>query len=137
MIELEQPHWAKTQGHSSILRIAEFQTRASTSLGTTNFLSTATVKALHQPLDIMDVIFLPQADVPKAAILLGCKGSAKATDIQTLASESVDQGLLGIVVWYASAIDGLRFEPSWDVSSSKGSVKAFQAALALFKASIQ
>ena len=78
-----------------------------------------------------------KVNVPKDAILLGCKGSAKGDDIQTLASESVDQGLLGIVVWYASAIDGLRFEPSWDVSSSKGSVKAFQAALALFKSSIQ
>ena len=131
MIELEQPHWAKTQGHSSILRIAEFQTRASTSLGTTNFQSTAPATGYH------GCYFFPQADVPKAAILLGCKGSANAADIQTLASESVDQGLLGIVVWYASAIDGLRFEPSWDVSSSKGSVKALQAAMALFKSSIQ
>ena len=77
-----------------------------------------------------------KVNVPKDAILLGCKGSAKGDDIQTLASESVDQGSLGIMVWYASVVDGLRFDPGWDVSSSEESIQAFQAAMTFLNPSI-
>ena len=77
-----------------------------------------------------------KVNVPKDAILLGCKGSAKGDDIQTLASESVDQGLLGIMVWYASVVDGLRFDPGWDVTSSEESIHAFQAATTFLNPSI-
>ena len=68
--------------------------------------------------------------------MIGCKGSAKADDIQTLADESVDQGLLGIMVWYASVVDGLRYDPGWDTSFNADSIKSFQTALAYMKSLI-
>ncbi len=72
-------------------------------------------------------------NVPTNSILLGCKGSASPQDIQTLAKESIDQDLLGIMVWYSSVIGGLKYSPSWDASSSEESIQAFVSARNLFQ----
>ena len=74
-------------------------------------------------------------DVPYQQILVGCKGSASAADIITLANESVRQDLLGIMVWYVSAKNGFQYEASWDASYSAESQQAYIDALAMFNAS--
>ena len=47
----------------------------------------------------------------------------------TLAKESVNQNLLGIMVWYCSVQDGLQYENSWDCSGSEESSGAYVEAM--------
>ena len=49
-----------------------------------------------------------------------------------LAEESVKQDLLGIMVWYASVINGLQYGVSWDVSTSENSQSGYIQALEYF-----
>jgi len=74
-----------------------------------------------------------EVDVPKPEILLGCKGSGSSNDIMKLAQESISQDLLGIMVWYCSVQDGLKYEESWDCSGSEDSKNAFVDALTYFE----
>lgn len=71
-------------------------------------------------------------DVPYKQILLGCKGSSSYNDIITLAQEAVRQDLLGIMVWYVSAVDGFQYDRSWDALENTGSQSGYIDALQLF-----
>jgi len=68
-------------------------------------------------------------NVPRSSILVGCRGSASAEDINTLAEGVVDQDLLGIMVWYCSVQNGFQYEADWDCSDSEESQEAFRKAL--------
>ena len=57
-----------------------------------------------------------QVNVPRSSILVGCRGSASAEDINTLAEGVVGQDLLGIMVWYCSVQNGFQYEADWDCS---------------------
>jgi len=72
-------------------------------------------------------------DVPTTQILVGSKGSSRKTDIMTLATESISQDLLGIMVWYCSVQEGLQYEASWDCSGSEDSANAYVEALNYLK----
>ena len=67
--------------------------------------------------------------MPTTQILVGAKGSSQATDIMKLATESVRQDLLGIMVRYCSVQEGLLYEASWDCSGSQDSANAYVEAL--------
>ena len=43
-----------------------------------------------------------QVSAPKSTILLGAKGSSSSATIMKLARASVEDDILGIMVWYAS-----------------------------------
>ncbi len=53
------------------------------------------------------------------------QGISASSDIVTLANEVVRQDLLGIMVWYASVVDGLQYDLSWDTSLDEDSQEAF------------
>ena len=72
-------------------------------------------------------------DTPYHMILLGCKGSASSASIDTLASETLRQDLLGIMVWYASVQNGFQYEGSWDASFSETSKNAYIEAMKKLK----
>ena len=69
------------------------------------------------------------SNTPYHDILLGCKGTSNPGDIDTLASEALQQDLLGIMVWYASVQNGFQYEVSWDASMSEASQSAYVAAM--------
>lgn len=73
-----------------------------------------------------------KVNVPTNAIMLGCKGSSSSRDIMTLAEESVNQNLLGIMVWYVSVVNGLQYQESWDGSINEDSIKGYVDAMAYF-----
>lgn len=73
--------------------------------------------------------FLCKVDVPTTQILVGAKGSSRRSDIMSLATESISQDLLGMMVWYCSVQDGLQYEASWDCSGSEDSANAYVEAL--------
>ena len=64
-------------------------------------------------------------DVPYNSIMVGSKGIASAEDVQTLADETQRQGLLGIMVWYSSVVNGLQYDLSWDTSEDEDSQQAY------------
>ena len=64
-------------------------------------------------------------NTPYHQILLGCKGSSGPSSIDTLASETLRQDLLGIMVWYASVQNGFQYEESWDASTNEKSQQAY------------
>merc|ERR1712141_82060 len=68
-------------------------------------------------------------DTPYHNILLGCKGSAGPSSIDTLATETLRQDLSGIMVWYASVQNGFQYEGSWDASTSEKSQQAYIEAM--------
>merc|ERR1711887_289134 len=59
-----------------------------------------------------------QVDVPRLNILAGCKGSSSSATISSLATESVRQELLGVMVWFCSVKNGLVYGHGWDCSDS-------------------
>ena len=69
------------------------------------------------------------SNTPYHGILVGCKGSARPGDIDTLADETLKQDLLGVMVWYASVQNGFQYEVSWDASTSKESQEAYIKAM--------
>jgi len=73
-----------------------------------------------------------KVDVTKTQILLGSKGSSGSATINTLAQETVNQGLLGIMVWFCSVRDGLVYGSGWDCSDSTDSQEGYVEALAYF-----
>ena len=50
-----------------------------------------------------------------------------------LAEAAVAQDLLGIMVWYASVVDGLQYELSWDASLVEDSINGYKQALQYFQ----
>ena len=68
-------------------------------------------------------------NTPYNVVLVGCKGTNSATDIEKLANESLNQDLLGIMVWYASVIDGFQYDQDWDASFDDDSKSAFVTAM--------
>ena len=66
-----------------------------------------------------------RVNVPQSAILLGCKGITTSQAIATLGQESINQNLLGVMVWYASVRNGFHYEISWDASTSANSQQAY------------
>jgi len=64
-------------------------------------------------------------NTPYHMILLGCKGSASASSVDKLASETLKQDMLGIMVWYASVENGFQYEESWDASTNEQSKQAY------------
>merc|ERR1712200_38354 len=74
-----------------------------------------------------------QVDVPRSEILLGCKGSASSSTIRKLAEASISDDLLGIMVWYASVVDGLKYQVSWDSSGVMDSEEGYVDAMELFR----
>lgn len=71
-------------------------------------------------------------DVPEQQIMLGAKGSASDGDIHTLADDAINRDLLGIMVWYVSAVGGFQYENSWDTSESPESQYAYISVMAQF-----
>ena len=64
-------------------------------------------------------------NTPYHMILLGCKGSASPSSVDKLASETLKQDMLGIMVWYASVENGFQYEESWDASTNEKSKQAY------------
>jgi len=73
-----------------------------------------------------------QVDVPRLNILAGCKGSSSSATISSLATESVRQELLGVMVWFCSVKNGLVYGHGWDCSDSKDSMEGYVAAMEYF-----
>ena len=76
------------------------------------------------------------ASAPKNVILLGAKGQSSFKDIQTMATESVEQDLLGIMVWYASIKNGFDYSVTWDASTNEDSIRGYKEAMKIFRAAI-
>ena len=73
-----------------------------------------------------------KVDVPTTQILVGAKGSSRRSDIMTLARESISQDLLGIMVWYCSVQNGLKYAETWDTTGRQDSMAGFVEAMDLF-----
>lgn len=71
---------------------------------------------------------------PSNTILLGAKGSTTSTDLVKLATESVKNDYLGIMVWYASIKNGFDYAPNWDASTRADSISGYQKAFAILSA---
>jgi hypothetical protein len=54
--------------------------------------------------------------------------------IKQLADEAMAKDYLGIMVWYASVVDGLQYHETWDTSEKEESQQAFIDATTRFKA---
>lgn len=50
-----------------------------------------------------------------------------------LAREAVRQDLLGIMVWYCSVQNGLKYAETWDTTGREDSMAGFVEAMDLFK----
>lgn len=72
-------------------------------------------------------------NVDTKGIMLGCKGETSSSNIMTLAEETVKQDLLGIMVWYSSVINGLKYQPGWDSSDSTDSIQGLIKAMDYLK----
>merc|ERR1719232_1966879 len=70
---------------------------------------------------------------PKNTILLGAKGSSSSSAIATLASASVKEDYLGIMVWYASVKNGFDYAPGWDASTSNDAISGYVNAMNKFR----
>ena len=69
------------------------------------------------------------SNAPYSTILVGSKGTNSPTDIETLAKESLNQDLLGLMVWYSSVVGGFQYAKDWDTSYNTESQDAFISAM--------
>jgi len=76
-----------------------------------------------------------KVDVPSNRILMGCKGSSSYASITSLAEEAVKRDLLGVMVWYCSVRNGLKYAETWDCSGRKDSEAGYVAAMSLYEQS--
>jgi len=74
------------------------------------------------------------ANAPTSVILLGAKGQSSFKDIQTMAKESIEQDLLGIMVWYASVKNGFGYTVTNDASTNEESIRGYKEAMYMFNA---
>ena len=72
-------------------------------------------------------------NVPTNKILLGAHGQTSSADIHLLATETLRQDLLGIMVWYASVKNGFQYASSWDASTNNDSIQGYLQAMSLFR----
>jgi len=78
--------------------------------------------------------FKIKVNAPPQTILLGAKGSTSAATINTLVQQSLEKDYLGIMVWYASVVDGLQYGGgSWDASTSKSTQDAYVNGMKRFR----
>ena len=61
------------------------------------------------------------------------QGSTSSRFILKLASEAVRQDLLGIMVWYCSVQNSLKYAETWDTTGREDSMAGFVEAMDLFK----
>ena len=65
---------------------------------------------------------------------MGAKGSTSAGTINTLVAESLANDYLGVMVWYASVVDGLQYGGgSWDASTAPATQEAYINGMKRFK----
>ena len=65
-------------------------------------------------------------NAPSNSILLGTKGKTSVRTINTLVKEAIRKNYLGVMVWYASVINGLQYaKGSWDASESEAAQEAY------------
>ena len=78
--------------------------------------------------------FKIKINAPNSTILLGAKGSTSAGTINTLVAESLANDYLGVMVWYASVVDGLQYGGgSWDASTAPATQEAYINGMKRFK----
>jgi len=77
-----------------------------------------------------------KVSAPKSTILLGAKGSSSSATIMKLARASVEDDILGIMVWYASVKNGFDYAPFWDASTKTDSTNGYVQAMEYFKKSM-
>jgi len=70
-----------------------------------------------------------KVDVPKDRILLGAKGSTSSRHILKLAREAKRQDMLGVMVWYCSVVNGLKYAENWDCTGRDDSMAGFVEAM--------
>ena len=63
--------------------------------------------------------------MPADAILVGAKGLSKPGDLQELSNAVVANNYRGIMVWYASVKNGLKYAVSYDASKDKAAQEAY------------
>jgi len=81
--------------------------------------------------------FKIKVNAPNSTILLGAKGSTSAGTINTLVAESLANDYLGVMVWYASVVDGLQYGGgSWDASTAPATQEAYINGMNRFKAEL-
>ena len=67
-------------------------------------------------------------------ILLGTKGKTSASTINTLVSKAISKNYLGVMVWYASVVNGLQYAGgTWDASTSKSAQEAYVNGMKRFR----
>ena len=67
-----------------------------------------------------------KVNAPSNVILLGTKGKTSAATINKLVKEAIRKDYLGVMVWYASVINGLQYaKGSWDASTSESAQEAY------------
>jgi len=67
-----------------------------------------------------------KVNAPSNVILLGTKGKTNVDTIKKLVKEAIRKDYLGVMVWYASVIDGLQYaKGSWDASVSTAVQEAY------------
>jgi len=64
-------------------------------------------------------------DVPSNCIQLGCKGGSSPSTIKALANAAVQQDLQGIMVWYASVVNGFHYAIGFDASNPEASAQGY------------
>lgn len=80
--------------------------------------------------------FKIKVNAPSNTILLGAKGSTSPSAINTLVDESIKNNYLGVMVWYASVVDGLQYSKgTWDASTetSKPTQDAYMNGMKRFR----
>ena len=78
--------------------------------------------------------FKIKVNAPNNTILLGAKGSTSAGTINTLVAESLRNDYLGVMVWYASVVDGLQYGGgSWDASTAPATQQAYMNGMKRFR----
>ena len=81
--------------------------------------------------------FKIKVNAPSNTILLGAKGSTSPGTINTLVNESLNKNYLGVMVWYASVVDGLQYGGgSWDASTSEPTQKAYINGMKRFRSEL-
>ena len=66
-----------------------------------------------------------RVQVPADAILVGAKGLSKPDDLHELSTAVEANNYGGIMVWYASVKNGLKYATSYDASKDKAAQEAY------------
>jgi hypothetical protein len=81
--------------------------------------------------------FKIKVNAPSNTILLGAKGSTSPATINTLVNESLKNDYLGVMVWFASVVDGLQYGKGvWDASTSKPTQEAYINGMKRFRSEL-